>query len=158
MTKEITPFDAYEIHGCKDYDGFVEQVEDDEAEFWSIYGHIPGQGLECIGDFKTRPAAEEVLQCIEGKGQAMKTKATVIITVEGGIVQNAYCPGLDICLDYKVVDYDCEEGGIDGLEELVEALERADAQERKHDFQPSISGTLEAKRAVLTKLRQEEEQ
>ncbi|MCA9457526.1 MAG: hypothetical protein KC587_12750 [Nitrospira sp.] len=156
MTKEITPFDAYEIHGCKDYDGFVEQVEDDEAEFWSIYGHISNQGLECIGDFKTRRAAEEVLKRIEGKKQAMKIKATVVIIVEGGIVQNAYCPDPDICLDYMVVDYDCEEGGINGLEELVEALERADAEERKHDFQPSISGTLENKRAVLAKLKQEE--
>ncbi|MCO6490880.1 MAG: hypothetical protein J5I98_20850 [Phaeodactylibacter sp.] len=155
MTKEITPFDAYEIHGCKDYDGCVVQVEDDEAEFWSLYGRIPNHGVECIGDFKTRQGAEKVLQRIEGKKQAMKTKATVIITVEGGIVQNVYCPNTDICLDYMVVDYDCEEAGIDGLEELVEALERADAEERKHNFQPSISGTLENKRAILAQLRKE---
>lgn len=60
------PFDAYEIHGCKEYDNAVEQVEDAEAQFWSLYGHIPGQGLECIGDFKNRQHAEEILRRITG--------------------------------------------------------------------------------------------
>jgi hypothetical protein len=151
MTKDITPYDDYEIHGCKDYGDFVEPVEDDEAEFWSLYGHIPNQGVECIGDFKTRRRAEEVLQRITGKEQ----QATAIITIEGGVVQHAYCPNPVIDLDYMIVDYDCEAGGIDGLEELIEALEQADAEERKHHFQPSISETLASKRALLAKLRQE---
>lgn len=82
MTKEITPYDAYEIHGCKEFDGgFVEQVEDGEAEFWSLYGHIPNQGVECIGDFKTRRRAEEILQRITGNKESLKTKATAIINV-----------------------------------------------------------------------------
>lgn len=67
MKKELIPYDGYEIHGCKDYGGFVEQVSDAEAEFWSLYGHIPGQGVECIGDFKTRQHAEEVRQRITGR-------------------------------------------------------------------------------------------
>ena len=59
-----TPFDDYEIHGvieseC-DQGKFCEPVSDDQAEFWSLYGHTPGRGLDCIGDFKTREHAEEI--------------------------------------------------------------------------------------------------
>lgn len=68
MNNLIIPFDDYEIHPCKDYGDFVERVKDEsEAEFWSLYGHIPNQGVLCIGDFKTRQHAEEVLQRITGK-------------------------------------------------------------------------------------------
>jgi hypothetical protein len=63
-THKPVPFDAYEIHGCRDFNGSVEQVPDDEAQFWSLYGHIPGAGLECIGDFVSRAAAEEIVQRI----------------------------------------------------------------------------------------------
>ena len=66
MTDNLIPFDTYEIHGCKEYCNAVEQVAEEEAQFWSLYGHIPGQGLECIGDFKTRNHAEEVLSRIIG--------------------------------------------------------------------------------------------
>lgn len=62
----LIPYDDYEIHGCKDFGDFTEQVPDDEAEFWSLYGHIPGQGVECIGDFTSRHHAEEVLERITG--------------------------------------------------------------------------------------------
>jgi hypothetical protein len=68
---EIVRFDAYEVHGVREFDDgagkYCEQVPDDEAEFWSLYGHIPGQGLECIGDFKTRELAEEVNARITGR-------------------------------------------------------------------------------------------
>ena len=66
-----TQFDGYEIHGVREFDDgggkYCEQVPDDEAEFWSLYGHIPGQGVECIGDFKTRASAEEVYARITGE-------------------------------------------------------------------------------------------
>jgi hypothetical protein len=64
-------FDAYEIHGIREFgkgkDRYCEQVPDDEAQFWSLYGHIPGQGVECIGDFTTREHAEEVYARITGR-------------------------------------------------------------------------------------------
>ena len=44
-----------------------EQVEDAEADFWSLFGHIPGQGLDCIGDFATREHAEEIFARITGR-------------------------------------------------------------------------------------------
>jgi len=64
-------FDNYEISGCKRYgagtpDSYDEQASDDEAEFWSLYGHIPGSGVECIGDFHTRAHAEEIFTRITG--------------------------------------------------------------------------------------------
>jgi len=64
-------FDDYEVHGVREFDDghgrYCEQVPDEQAEFWSLYGHIPGQGVDCIGDFKTREHAEEVLARITGR-------------------------------------------------------------------------------------------
>lgn len=61
----VTPFDGYEVHGVRRYgrgkSSYCEQVPDEEAQFWSVYGHIPGQGVDCIGDFTTREHAEEVV-------------------------------------------------------------------------------------------------
>jgi hypothetical protein len=73
-----TRYDDYEIHGvfeCSD-DGrtFCEQVPDDEAQFWSLYGHIPGQGVDCIGDFKSRQHAEEVYARITGRCYAVNPR------------------------------------------------------------------------------------
>jgi hypothetical protein len=76
-----TPFDDYEVHGVKRFDatpgqeeeprgqviaGHYEQVDDAEADFWSLFGHIPGQGLDCVGDFSTREHAEEIFARITG--------------------------------------------------------------------------------------------
>jgi hypothetical protein len=66
-----TRFDEYEVHGVREFDDgngkYCEQVPDDEAIFWSLYGHIPGQGVDCIGNFKTREFAEEVYARITGR-------------------------------------------------------------------------------------------
>ena len=69
-----TRFDKYEIHGVREFDDgggkYCEQVPDEEAQFWTLYGHIPGAGLESIGDFKTRAFAEEVYARITGERYA----------------------------------------------------------------------------------------
>lgn len=66
----VTCFDAYEVHGVREFDQdttpYCEQVPDSEAEFWSLYGHIRGQGVECIGNYKTREAAAEIYARITG--------------------------------------------------------------------------------------------
>jgi hypothetical protein len=67
-----TPFDAYEIHGIfeiADDDGrrFCEQVPDDEAQFWSLYGHAADCHWLCLGNFKSREFAEEVYARITGE-------------------------------------------------------------------------------------------
>lgn len=82
----MIPFDAYEIsmvheflswgtdddnegviHRCES--GAVCQCElgQDDKTYWSLYGHIPGQGAECIGDFKSEADAREILARILGR-------------------------------------------------------------------------------------------
>jgi hypothetical protein len=82
-----TRYDAYEIHAvkrlpsCQGHEGEpvgpvidnCEQVSEDKAEFWSLFGHIPGQGIDCIGDFATREHAEEVFARITGRAYAEET-------------------------------------------------------------------------------------
>jgi len=65
-----TPYDAYEIHGVafvNAQDTIYEPVEDADAEMWTLYGHVSGQGVEAIGDFRTREYAEEVFARITGR-------------------------------------------------------------------------------------------
>lgn len=72
--RKPTPFDAYEIHPItvrQTPDGrrFAERVAASaEADYWSLFGHIPGQGLECIGDFPTYERAAEIHARITGYG------------------------------------------------------------------------------------------
>ena len=65
-----TCFDDYEIHGVREHETantkFCEQVPDEETHFWSLYGHIPGEGLCCVGDYATREGAEEIYARITG--------------------------------------------------------------------------------------------
>ena len=70
----LARFDAYEIQPCRRYRhldephlSFVEPCEASEADFWTLYGHIPGEGAEAIGDFDSRQHAEEVIARITGR-------------------------------------------------------------------------------------------
>ncbi len=70
----FAPFDAYEISPClrieePDHPGrfYFEPCEPHEAHVWTLYGHIPGEGVEAIGDFATREQAEEVCARITGQ-------------------------------------------------------------------------------------------
>src|SRR5271168_4110932 len=67
-------FDNYEISPCTrteepDSPGrfYFEVCEPSEADVWTLYGHITGQGVEAIGDFYSREAAEEVFYRITGE-------------------------------------------------------------------------------------------
>jgi hypothetical protein len=69
-----TPFDDYEIQPCRllrDIDephlSSVEPCAPSEADFWTLYGHIPGEGVMAIGDFDAREHAEEVYARITGR-------------------------------------------------------------------------------------------
>ena len=68
-----TPFDAYEIQSCQlvrntdePHSSSVEPCEPFEADFWTLYGHIPGEGVMAIGDFDTPEHAREVYARITG--------------------------------------------------------------------------------------------
>ena len=67
-------FDNYEIHPCRrfiDPDepdfSFVEPCEPFEADFWTLYGHVSGEGVQAIGDFDSGEHAEEVFARIAGR-------------------------------------------------------------------------------------------
>jgi hypothetical protein len=69
-----TRFDAYEIAPCQRFreegEGdrfYYEPCEPEEADVWTLYGHIPGQGAEAIGDFTSCELAEEVYARITGE-------------------------------------------------------------------------------------------
>jgi hypothetical protein len=38
-----------------------------DAQVWTLYGRVPGEGIEAVGDFASRAAAEEVYARITGK-------------------------------------------------------------------------------------------
>lgn len=64
-------YDNYEISGCRRIgdraDSPAEPCGDADAQFWTLYGHIDGQGVEAIGDFATREAAEDVYSRMTGQ-------------------------------------------------------------------------------------------
>ena len=68
------PFDAYEIHGVREFgrgkSRYCEQVPDDEAQFWSLYGHAADCHWQCLGNFKSREFTEEVYARITGESYA----------------------------------------------------------------------------------------
>ena len=67
-------YDNYEISPCRRYEEpdapgkfYFEVCEPEEADVWTLYGHIDGQGVEAIGDFSSREAAEQVYSRITGQ-------------------------------------------------------------------------------------------
>ena len=54
-------FDNYEISPCARFEEpdvpgkfYYEVCEPEEADVWTLYGHIPGEGVQAIGDFSKR--------------------------------------------------------------------------------------------------------
>ena len=67
-------FDDYEIGPCRRFreDGerdhfYYEPCPPDEADVWTLYGQISGQGVEAIGDFASCAVAEQVYARITGR-------------------------------------------------------------------------------------------
>jgi hypothetical protein len=67
-------YDNYEISPCtrteepdKPGDFYFEVCEPHEADIWTLYGHIDGEGVEAIGDFSSRQHAEQVYYRITGQ-------------------------------------------------------------------------------------------
>lgn len=67
-------FDDYEISPCRRYEEpdspgrfTFEPCEPREADVWTLYGHVTGEGVQAIGDFDTREHAEEVFARISGR-------------------------------------------------------------------------------------------
>ena len=66
-------YDNYEISPCRRYQEpdspgnfYFEVCEPHEADVWTLYGHVTGEGVKAIGDFANREDAEEVFFQITG--------------------------------------------------------------------------------------------
>ena len=66
-------FDNYEISPSTRFEEpdapgkfYYEVCEPEEADVWTLYGHINGEGVQAIGDFSKREYAEEVFERITG--------------------------------------------------------------------------------------------
>src|SRR5262245_44860053 len=66
-------FENYEISPCRRFEEpdspgkfYFEVCEPEEADVWTIYGHIKGEGVQAIGDFDTQEHAEQVFERITG--------------------------------------------------------------------------------------------
>jgi len=77
ITKDFikTGFDGFELHPCKVINGvdsilaeheYIEQCEPNEAEFWSVYVHLVGAGLDCIADCENEQQAKNLIAFLEG--------------------------------------------------------------------------------------------
>jgi hypothetical protein len=55
-------FNRLSVFAMRNYGDTVEQVEEDEAEFWSLFGFVSAVNARefavCIGDFSSRQEAE----------------------------------------------------------------------------------------------------
>jgi hypothetical protein len=70
-------FDDYEISPCRRHEEpdspgrfYYETCRPTEADVWTLYGHIPGRGVEAIGDFDNFEHAAGVYARITGKPYA----------------------------------------------------------------------------------------
>jgi hypothetical protein len=69
-----TPYDRYEIDPCRRFEEpdrpghfYCEACDPADADVWTLYGHVPGRGVEAIGDFATRAFAAEIYARITGR-------------------------------------------------------------------------------------------
>lgn len=79
LMDDNTTFDAFEVHGVKDLwkemdvpteqGTCFEQCDDSEASMWSVYIHIPDNGVECIADCSSRELAEKLAGMLEKAGK-----------------------------------------------------------------------------------------
>ena len=78
-----TPYDGYDIHGLRHFETgperYCERHDNADAEFWRLYGYIPGLGLECIGDFKHREDAETMYARITGRSFRNLQATTTVV-------------------------------------------------------------------------------
>ena len=126
----LTAFDNYEISPCTrteepDRPGhnYFEVCEPHEADVWTLYGHIHGEGADAIGDFATRAHAEETFQRITGiaLADARQVEAHLRVMHAGPRLFEALVACANLLADYD--DSEGEEG--DAYREAVAAIEQA---------------------------------
>jgi len=105
-------YDTYEIHPCLLLDANGKPVKNDDPKgvsyeqcqeddphiaVWSVYGHIPGQGLESISDHPTKEAAQiaiialiKAADSLKQKRQMIKKTITIWLILFGGGFGSGY--------------------------------------------------------------------
>ena len=66
---ELAPVAVIDSEGtCEAYDDLEDVAEEDrDRVFWSVFGHTPGEGVSCLGDFPTRDEALEAIRRLTGR-------------------------------------------------------------------------------------------
>ena len=73
--KPLVPFDCYEIRKVREYadpnggtfcEPFADEDEEALREFWTLYGHTPGEGVQDIADRDTLEQVIDLYQRITG--------------------------------------------------------------------------------------------
>ena len=59
--------DAIEVAGCTELDGIVEVHNEADAEFFSVYTHRQGAGVQCECDFNTKAQALEFARALAAR-------------------------------------------------------------------------------------------
>jgi hypothetical protein len=119
-------YDNYEISGCRELDDgagrYVETCVDSEAQFWTLYGHINGQGVEAIGDFSSREAAEEAHYRITGSPYTGENEAARLRLMHAAPnLRDALRAALPFVQKWSDWVYQCEDYG-----------EKSDQIDRQH--------------------------
>ena len=65
---ELAPVIAIHSDGtCEALESVEDVPEEDRGRIlWSFYGHTPGEGVQCLGDFTTRDHALEAMRRLFG--------------------------------------------------------------------------------------------
>ena len=59
--------DAIEVAGCTEADGVVNVIVESNANFFSVYTHKSGEGVECVCDFNTKDQAVEFARALAAR-------------------------------------------------------------------------------------------
>ena len=72
-TPPVLSFDELLIQPVKDYGDRAEVVDDEAADFWSIFGRL-GNFYIAIGDYHCREAAELLVELLNNKNPGLPPK------------------------------------------------------------------------------------
>lgn len=66
-SRDRAPVAIYEDGDFEPYESLADVPKDEVQQMiWSIYGHMPGEGVQCIGNFPTRAHSLEVIRRLLG--------------------------------------------------------------------------------------------
>ncbi|SRR5579883_224061 len=129
-------YDNYEISGCaksSEYPYEIEQVDDSEAQFWTLFGHVEGEGVEAIGDFPSRESAEQVYSRITGQPFTGSYQADTRLRVmhAGPRLLEALITCANLLADYDESDGDEGEAWREAIAVIQEATDGSPSETRK---------------------------